>query len=231
MGKIGLVNSLFLSRSLCRNIGGPIRLLCETDVIHRNNGDHKSWAIEAVCRRLGYTGLKPDHEKAVRSFRNGQDVLRACQPWMDSLNASKIAPKSLCRWKRCFFPGLSFLGNQKPPGKTDLCNEMSQDGVIVCHSSSTLYMMSYITILRHNFCNSGERKWNGHSPDQFFPCGEKWSGNKTNTYVDSQSFLEWCCLEVELKMIHVIILHWSQVIQMDACWNAAAYRCFGPTVD
>ena len=25
-----------------------------------------------------------------------------------------------------------------------LCNEMSQDGVIVCNSSSTLYMMSYI---------------------------------------------------------------------------------------
>ena len=27
----------------------------------------------------------------------------------------------------------------KSPGKTDLCNQMSQDGIIVCHSSSTLY--------------------------------------------------------------------------------------------
>ena len=30
----------------------------------------------------------------------------------------------------------------------DLCNDVSQDGVIVCHSSSTLYMMSYITVLQ-----------------------------------------------------------------------------------
>jgi len=45
----------------------------------------------------------------------------------------------------------------------DLCNDVSQDGIIVCYSSSTLYMMSYITFLqalRHNFCNRRERKWN-----------------------------------------------------------------------
>ena len=44
-----------------------------------------------------------------------------------------------------------------------LCNEMSQDGVIVCHSSSTLYMVSYISLLqalRHNFCNHREQKRN-----------------------------------------------------------------------
>jgi len=38
---------------------------------------------EAVCRRLGYAGLKPDHEKAVMSVGNDRDVrnvLRACQP-------------------------------------------------------------------------------------------------------------------------------------------------------
>ena len=53
MGKFGLVNSLFLSRSLRRNVGSPIRLLCEIDVLPRNNGDQESWVIEAVCRRLG----------------------------------------------------------------------------------------------------------------------------------------------------------------------------------
>jgi len=61
--KIGLVNGLFRSRSLCQNIGGPVRLLCESDIIHGANGNQESWAIEAVCRRLGYTGLKPDHKK------------------------------------------------------------------------------------------------------------------------------------------------------------------------
>ena len=43
----------------------------------------------------------------------------------------------------------------------DLCNDMSQDGVIVCHSSSTLCMMSYITFLqalRHNFATAGNQR-------------------------------------------------------------------------
>jgi len=68
--------------------------------------------------------------------------------------------------------------------KDDLCNDLSQDGVIVCHSSSTLYMMLYITFLqalRHNFCNAGNENGIGRSPDQFFPCGEKWSGNETKS--------------------------------------------------
>ena len=86
----------------------------------RNNGDQESWAIVAVCRRLGYAGLKPDHKKAVRSFGNGRDVLRACQSWMDSLNASKIAPESLCQRKRCFFPGSSFLSDQILQGRQSL---------------------------------------------------------------------------------------------------------------
>ena len=33
-GKIGLVKSLFRSCSLCQNVGSPIRLLCESDVMH-----------------------------------------------------------------------------------------------------------------------------------------------------------------------------------------------------
>jgi len=48
----GLVNSLFHSHSLHWNVGGPIRLLCKSDVLHGNNGDQESWAIKAVCRRL-----------------------------------------------------------------------------------------------------------------------------------------------------------------------------------
>jgi len=51
----------------------------------------------------------------------------------------------------------------EPPGK--MATKMSQDGVIVRHSSSTLYMMSYITFLqalRHNFCN--RREWKQNRP-------------------------------------------------------------------
>ena len=56
----------------------------------------------------------------------------------------------------------------------DLCNDVSQDGVIVivCYSSSTLYMMSYITFLqalRHNFCNRRERKQNRPFTRPIFP--------------------------------------------------------------
>jgi len=36
------------------------------------------------------------------------------------LNASKIAPESLCRWKRCFFPGSSFLGDRNLQGRGSL---------------------------------------------------------------------------------------------------------------
>jgi len=64
----------------------------------------------------------------------------------------------------------------------DLCNDVSQDGVIMCHSSSTLYMIHilhsyklYVTI----FATAGNENGVGRSPDQFFPCGEKWSGNET----------------------------------------------------
>jgi len=90
----------------------PNQVALRSDVIHGNI----KWRPRKVSNRgsvqESYAGLKPDHEKAFRSFGNGRDVLRACQPWMDSLNASKIPPESLCRWKRCFFPGSSFLGDR-----------------------------------------------------------------------------------------------------------------------
>ena len=65
--------------------------------------------------------------------------LRAWQPIVESLNASKIAPESLCRCKTLFFPGSSFLGNQNLCGD-NLCNKKSQDGIIMCHCSATLCM-------------------------------------------------------------------------------------------
>jgi len=42
-----------------------------------HHSDQESWAIEAVCRRLGYTGLKLDHEKGVRSFMKVWDVFES----------------------------------------------------------------------------------------------------------------------------------------------------------
>ena len=171
MGKICLVKGLFRSRFLHQNVGGPIRLLCESDVLHRNNGDQESWAIKAVCRRLHYTGLKPDHEKAIRSFRNGREVLRTCQPWMDRLNANKIAPGSITE-NGVTFQDCRFLAI-RTSREDNLYNEVSQDGITVCHSSSTLYMMSHITFLqalRHNFCNCREQKWNKPFTRPIFPC-------------------------------------------------------------
>ena len=67
----------------------------------------------------------------------------------------------------------------------NLCNEMSRDGVIVCHSSSTLYMMSYITFLqeiRHNFCNRRERKLNRPFTRPIFPVRRKiWERDSPGT--------------------------------------------------
>jgi len=69
----------------------------------------------------------------------------------------------------------------------NLGNKMSRDGVIMCHSSSTLCMMSYITFLqalRHNFCNSRKRKWNRPFTRPIFPCVAKmvWERDKSLPY-------------------------------------------------
>lgn len=66
---------------------------------------------------------------------------------------------SVC-WQR--FPGLSFLCDWNLQGR-QLCNKLSLDSIIVWHSTSTLYMISYITFLKmicHNVCNYTEQKWN-----------------------------------------------------------------------
>jgi len=98
-------------------VGRPIMLRCTSEVIHGNNGDQESWAIEAVCRTLGYAVLKTDDKKAARGIVNGQDEFGAWQPTVESLNASKIASESLCWWKKILFPGSSFLGNQNLWGR------------------------------------------------------------------------------------------------------------------
>jgi len=64
----------------------------------------------------------------------------------------------------------------------DLCNDVSQDGVIVCHSSSTLIWCHILHSYKRyitTFETAGNDNGIGRSPDQFFPCGEKWSGNET----------------------------------------------------
>ena len=74
----------------------------------------------------------------------------------------------------------------------NLWNEMFQDGAIVCHSSSTLYMMSYITFYKRYvtiFATAGNENGIGCSPDHFSLCGKKWSGNKTTC--DAGSHFEW----------------------------------------
>ena len=164
MGKIGLVNGLFHSRSLRQNVGGPIRLLCESDVIHGNNGNQESWAIEAVYRRSGYAGLKPSREKAVRSFVNGWDVLRASQPWMESLNASLSLQEVFL--SRTVIP--CWL---EPPGKTIFAMKclgmMLSCATVVPHFIWCHILHSYkryVTI----FAPAENENRIGRSPDHFF---------------------------------------------------------------
>ena len=123
-GKIGLVNGLFRSCSLRQNVGGPIRLLCESDVIHGNNGDQEGWAIEAICRRLGYAGLKPAGEKAVRCFANSLDtwklVNREWKVWMQVrlLQSLSLAERGVS-FQDCRFLA---IGTSR---EDDLCNDLS----------------------------------------------------------------------------------------------------------
>jgi len=75
--------------------------------------------------------------------------------------------------KEVFLSRIVVIGSSS---EDNLCNEMSQDSVIVCHSSSTLYMMSHITFLQvlcHNFCNCREQKRNRPFNRPIFPCVAK----------------------------------------------------------
>jgi len=128
------------------------------------------------------TRLRRTETRSQEGYQEFRDVLRACQPWMDSLNASKIVPESLCRWKRCFFLGLSFLGDQNLQGRqtifamkclgTALSCATVVRHFIWCH---TLHSYKhYVTI----FAIMRNENGIGHSPDQFFPCGENGLGTK-----------------------------------------------------
>ena len=55
----------------------------------------------------------------------------------------------------------------------------------------------YVTI----FATTTNENGIGHSPDQFFPCGEKWSGNETRKY---PYFGLWL-------LVGVICCHWGSV--------------------
>lgn len=68
------MNGLFHSGSTRWNVGEPIRLHCISNIIDGSNGDENA---EQLSRRLGYTGLKVDHQKGVRSFVNDRDVLES----------------------------------------------------------------------------------------------------------------------------------------------------------
>jgi len=83
--------------------------------------------------------------------------------------------QSLSVAERGFFQDLLSLGIRTSE-EDNLCNEMSQDGVIKCHCSSTLRMMSYITFLQmlhHNFCNCLEWKQNRPFTRPIFSCVAK----------------------------------------------------------
>jgi len=121
--------------------------------------------IEAVCRRLGYTGLKPDHEKLVRSFVNSWDVLESLTtPTVESLNASEIAPESLCCWKIFIFPESTFLSDQNLRGRQSLQQNVLSHAIVTwlftcCHILHSY--KCYVTV----FATSGNENGIGGSPD------------------------------------------------------------------
>ena len=100
-------------------------------------------------------------------------VCELCQPAVESMNASAIAPGPLCHGQMFSFQDFLFFvfGTSE---EDSLCNKMSQDGIIACYmySSSILYMTSYIMFLQmfcHNICNRRKQKQNRLVTRQFFP--------------------------------------------------------------
>jgi len=64
-------------------------------------GHQEIWVTEAVCGRLGYAGLKPITRKQSGVSWTVGMCWRAWQLTVESLNASKFAPESLCHWEFC----------------------------------------------------------------------------------------------------------------------------------
>ena len=142
---------------------------------------------------VGYAGLKPDHEKAVRSFGNSRDVLRACQPWMDSLNASKIAPESLCHWKRCFILGSSFLGDWNLQGRqifaTKCLRTLLSCATVAPHFTWCHNYITFLQALRQFLQSRGMKtEWPVHQTN--FPCVTKNGlGTRLTTTIICLSFI------------------------------------------
>ena len=85
--------------------------------------------------------------------------------------------------KEVFLSRIIVSWRSEPPGKTifaTMCLRMALSCATVvphfmwCHILNSY--KRYVTI----FATAGNENGIGRSPDQFFPCGEKWSGNKTN---------------------------------------------------
>ena len=76
------------------------------------------------------------------------------------------------------FQGLLSLAI-KTPKEDNLCNEMSQDSVILCHSSSTLDIMSYLHPYNVILKILREKKQNRPFPRQFFLSEAKNGGHNT----------------------------------------------------
>ena len=144
--------------SLRRNVGGPIRLLCESDVIHGNNGDQESWAIKAVCRRLGYAGLKPASEKAVRSSRTvgmcWELVNREWEVWMP---VRLLQSLSVAEWGFSFQDRRSLaIGTSKEDNLSTKCLRTCATVVphfVWCHSCKR-YVTIFATADKSHYSHS-----------------------------------------------------------------------------
>jgi len=80
-GKSGLVNDLFHSCSTHRNVGGPIRLCCISDVVYGNNGTQESWVMEAVCRRLKLHRTETRSQEGCQEFHEWLGYVRELDSW------------------------------------------------------------------------------------------------------------------------------------------------------
>ena len=161
---------------------------------------------------------------------------------MDSLNASKIAPESLCCSKRCFkFPGLLFLGDRNPQEgrqifatkwlRTTLSCATVVPHFIWCHMLHSY--KHYITI----FAIAGNK--NGMGQKNFSRCWEKWSGNKTMFWVPW--FVEPSSLSQTLKShhSHITVVNCLKKTQPDSgsanliqkyCWLKVIWRDPGSVI-
>ena len=161
------VNSLFHSRSTHRNVGRPIKLHCVSDIIHGNNGDQESWAIETVCRILGYAVPK---SKGCQEFRELLEYVweldnRHWKVWM----SVRLFP-SLSVAKGGFLSRIFFPWWLEPPRRTTNClRTVLSYATVVPHFIGCHILHSYkhcITI----FAIAGNKKQSRLFTRPIFPC-------------------------------------------------------------